>query len=63
MIILQLRSEVSIKDGSDGAFVLKQAVDALEKHSDVRRVYWGSGLENLEMLHLHIGMLSFSTLT
>lgn len=58
MIILQLRSGASVNDGSDDGLVFKRAVDALEKRSDVCRVYWGSGLENSEILHLHIGMPS-----
>ena len=55
MILLRLQTGVSLQGSSEVLSILREVVESLEQRPDVRRVYWGSGLEKSEMLHLHIG--------
>lgn len=44
---------------SQGAATVREIVQFLESRPGVRRVYWGTGLETADTLHVHVGMLVY----
>lgn len=57
MILFKLNPGANLKESiSSEGKIWAETVAALKRRTDVRRLYWGLGLEESSTVHLHIGM-------